>query len=94
VLQVTSISIQRTTLASKKLAPKKRLAGFGVGKGSRKNRLTFLGVGAPGWQGAKAPRKENGIFDRNIKIFQVFATQPAIQDASAHKNVKLFLREP
>jgi hypothetical protein len=47
----------------------------------------------PAWQGAKAPRKDNGIFDRIIEIFQAFATQPGTS-ASAHKNVKLFLREP
>jgi hypothetical protein len=38
--------------------------------------LHFLSVKALAWQGAKAPRKDNGIFDSNIEIFQAFATQP------------------
>jgi hypothetical protein len=62
-------------------------------KGSRINKYAFLGVETPAWQGAEAPRKHNGIFDRNIEIFLCFGNT-ARQDASAHKNVKLFLREP
>jgi hypothetical protein len=45
-------------------------------QGSRKNKFTFLSVEAPAWQGAKAPRKHLGICDRDIEIFQAFATQP------------------
>jgi hypothetical protein len=52
--------------------------------GSRKNKFTFLSVEAPAWQGAKAP-----VY-RDISSFR----NAARQDASALKNVKLFLREP
>jgi hypothetical protein len=53
-------------------------------KGSHKNKFTFLGVEAPAWQGAKAQEH------RDISSFR----NAARQDSSAHKNVKLFLREP
>jgi hypothetical protein len=51
----------------------------------RKNKFSFLGVEAPAWQGAKAPRKGNGIFDRIIEIFQAFATQPG----KMHRRLKM-----
>jgi hypothetical protein len=53
-------------------------------QGSRKNKFTFLSVEAPAWQGAKAPGY------RDISSFR----NAARRDASALKNVKLFLREP
>jgi hypothetical protein len=43
--------------------------------GSRKNQFAFLSVEAVAWQGANAPRKHNGIFDRHIGMCQAFATQ-------------------
>jgi hypothetical protein len=49
-----------------------------------KNKFTFLRVEAPAWQGAKAPAFRDMSSFRN----------PARQDASAFKNVKLLLREP
>jgi hypothetical protein len=45
-------------------------------KGSRKNKFAFSSVEALAWQGAKASQKHNGNFDRDINIFQAFATQP------------------
>jgi hypothetical protein len=47
-----------------------------MANGSRRIKFAFLSVKAPARQGAKAPRKDNGIFDSNIGIFQAFATQP------------------
>ena len=46
--------------------------------------LHFLGVEAPAWQGAKAKAYQDIPSFRNA----------VRRDASAHKNVKLFLREP
>jgi hypothetical protein len=57
----------------------------GWGLGLHRNKFTFLGVEAPVWQGAKALRKENGIIDWIIEIFQVFATQPG----RMHRRIKM-----
>jgi hypothetical protein len=61
------------------------LVGYGFkDKDSRKNKFTFSSVEAPAWQGAKAKEYQNISCFRNA----------ARQDASALKNVKLFLFEP
>jgi hypothetical protein len=52
--------------------------------GSRKDKLTLLGVEAPVRQGAKAQAYRDMSSFRNS----------AGLDASAHKHVKLFLRAP
>jgi hypothetical protein len=59
----------------------------------RKNKFTFSRVQASAWHGAKAPRKDNGIFDRIIDIFQAFAAQPGAS-ASPLQKVTFVLREP
>ena len=39
--------------------------------GSRKNKFSLLGIEAPALQGAKVPRKHNGIFDRHIRYVKL-----------------------
>jgi hypothetical protein len=58
-------------------------AGF-ITQHSRKSEFTYLNVEAPAWQSAKVQE----YFD--ISSFR----NAARQDASAHKNVKVFFREP
>jgi hypothetical protein len=61
-----------------------RWLGCANPKGSRKNKFTFSSVAAPAWQGAKAQEYQDISSFRNA----------AGQDELAHKNVKLFFREP